>query len=78
MLSVRGLIVFSEPVNPGLKCIKIAILKVLHPSLQKFSKGMSPKPFLMRKKSEGRIPEDSRTRTDFLESDADRHLGDML
>ena len=29
-------------------------LKVLHPSLQKFSKGMSPTPFPMRKKSEGR------------------------
>lgn len=25
MISVCGLIVFSEPVNPGLKCIKIAI-----------------------------------------------------
>lgn len=49
MISVCGLIVFSKPVNPGQTCIKDGNLKAFYPTLQIFSKGAAPTPFLTEK-----------------------------
>lgn len=54
-------------------------LKALHPSLQKFSKGMSPTLFpIGRSQRVGNLKEDSRTRTYFLVSGIGSRLRDTF